>query len=244
MYLISHETTSPLAILDARRALLQEWRSNPERSFDRYANPFEQKWTWRYKFDFPKPVEALIRNMEDNLLDLALGLMPTDTSLTVDATRHYAGAFVYGPADYLNVHVDAGIHPTSGWKKAATALLYLDYGEPLEFWEGDNCTDEDPQLHALLTTVYPRAGTVVVFTNDDWAWHGVPVVGDSDTPRVLLTVSFLARDLPLESYSNMRERAFFVPRPGEEWSEKTYAVRDRRADSERYAEAYRAGVSE
>lgn len=242
MILISHENVAPVAILDARRDLLDNWYGAGT-GFDRYANPFEQKWTWRDKLAFPPSVEELIRIMESTLLDVAEGLVEPPVSLIPDATRHFAGAFIYSKGDYLNVHVDAGIHPTSGWQKAVTALLYLGQGEPLEFWDGDCCMDEDPQLRALLTTVYPRAGTVVLFTNDDTAWHGVPLVGDGDTPRVLLTVSFLARGLPRETYTNSRERAFFLPRPGEEWSEEMYALRDRRADSEHYSEAYRTGVT-
>lgn len=241
--LVSHESSSS-QLGDARTALLHAWMNGDDHRFDRYENPFERKWTWRDKHAFPTAVEAVIRNMEDGLLDAAHSLMPPDCELSVDHTRHYTGAFVYEHGDYLNVHVDAGIHPASGWRKAVTALVYLSPGAPLEFWEGDSCVEEEPRLLDAVMTLKPRAGTVVLFANDDWAWHGVPVQLSTD-PRALLTVSFLTRFIsPALGFANKRERAFFVPRPNEDWSTKMYAIRDRRADPEHYHEAYRSGVSE
>lgn len=239
---VSHNPFPVAALEMAHRVLIRSWMDGI--GFDRYENPFEQKWTWQDKFNFPQPVEDLIRNMEEYLLDAAAGLVPENCTLAIDQSRHYTGAFVYEHGDFLNVHVDAGVHPDTGWRKAVTALVYLNEGAPLEFWQGDSCMAEDPQLHEPMMVLKPYVGTVVLFVNDDYAWHGVPMQ-EADGQRTLLTVSFLARTLPVEEgFANTRERAFFLPRPGEEWSEKMYAIRDRRADAERYAEAYRSGISE
>lgn len=227
----------------AYNVLTQQWKDGI--GFDRYANPFEQKWAWRDKFALPPPVERMIRLMEESLLDAARGLMPNDEiELCVDQSRHYAGAFIYEKGDHLSVHVDAGVHPITGWRKAVTALLYLGEGAPLEFWEGDSCMAEDPRLYEEMMVLQPHDGMVVLFANDDRAWHGVPAHQKSG-PRVLLTVSFLARELPAEEgYRNQRERAYFIPRPEEEWTDEMFALRDQRAHPKYYAQAYRSVVPE
>jgi hypothetical protein len=158
--------------------------------------------------------------------------------VVADRWRHYAGVFRYLPGDHLGVHVDAGIHPASGLRKHVTAVLYFAAGAgDLELWQGDDCTrGEGPDVYNLIDTIRPGLGTLVLFENNDYAWHGT-ARNTSDEDRIVLTVSYLSG--AIDAFANKRQRAYFVPRPTEEWDADTYRLRDLRADAEHFAEAYR-----
>ena len=208
----------------------------PTAAFDRYDNPFEQKWALREKFGHAE-IGRLLLSLELMLPTVAEMF---DVSLEVDHLRHYAGIFKYNPGDRLDVHVDAGIHPKTGKRKHVTAVLYFGAGAgPLEFWRGDNCTDHDPEVYESIAEIEPTHGALVFFENNDRAWHGTRM-NDSSDPRVVATVSYLSDQV--EAFKNKRQRAFFVPRPGEYWDDKTYDLRNKRASSDNYAQVYRAGA--
>lgn len=207
--------------------------------FDRYSNPFEQKYALRDKFNLPKSVDALIVRLEYLKEEIS---QLFNIELHQDETRHYTGVFKYEKGDKLDVHVDAGINPINGLRKHVTAILYL--GSPigeegssdLELWAGTSCTDPEPELWGLSRDISAAHGHLVIFENTDYAWHGVPV-HDIEAPRIVLTVSFLSK--AIDAFKNQRQRAFFMPRPSENWDKKLYKLRDIRADSTRYSEAYR-----
>jgi hypothetical protein len=208
-------------------------------AFDRYDNPFEQKWALRDKFRLPPAVDAIVHGLERAYMDVGRLL---GAELIPDRGRHYMGVFRYEPGDRLDVHVDAGIHPGTGHRKHATILVYLGNGAGnLELWEGTSSTDEvAPRVRGVIDVIPPSHGRVVLFENNDHAWHGVRPNSEG-SGRLVVTVSYLS--LAIDRWDNRRERAFFVPRPDEEWDEATYALRDVRADPDRHAEVYRAGVS-
>ncbi len=211
-------------------------------AFDRYENPFEQKWALCDKFQHTDAIGDMFNYLE---------LLITQASETFglwlqpDWTRHYAGLFKYQEGDKLDVHVDAGIHPKSpSLRKHVTALLYLgDAGGPLEFWAGRNCTEEpwpgEPNLAFCCAQIHPTNGKVVLFENNDFAWHGVRAYHGEET-RMVATVSFLSDRL--DAFKNRRQRAFFVPRPDEKWSPEVWALRDQRAHSTLHKGVYRTGV--
>lgn len=227
------------------RAHAEVLRTGPE-YWGRYDNPFERKWTWPDKRHLPQQVESLIRQLETTWLHEARHIFGIET-LRADLDRHYAGVFKYDAGDKLDVHVDAGICPTNGMRKHVTAVLYLGeigQGGELEFWEGSACTRKrgphdapDINVAQVIRAIKPDNGTLVFFENTDYAWHGVANY-PSGPPRVVLTVSYLSDEV--DAFDNKRQRAFFVPRPGDVWDVETYRLRDRRADPERYKEVYRA----
>lgn len=208
----------------------------PDEAFDRYESPFEAKLTLREKRDLPSGIAGVFRKLESNDFVEDVSAM-FGAELVADRWRHYAGVFRYLPGDYLGVHVDAGIHPTSGLRKHVTAVLYLGGSGALELWNGYNCMAEDAQVVGVTDAIEPAFGTLVLFENNDRAWHAA-ARNDSDQERIVLTVSYLSG--AVDAFANRRQRAFFVPRPTEEWSPETYRLRDLRADAERYREAYRA----
>jgi hypothetical protein len=224
-----------------------EIRAMPPERFDRYDNPFEAKLTLRDKSGMfvdrfsLNAWSTIMEELESNdWLEHVSELFGVE--LVADRWRHYAGVFRYLPGDHLGVHVDAGIHPASGLRKHVTAVLYFGAGAgDLELWQGTHCnevTSERPLLHEVIDTIRPGLGTVVLFENNDYAWHGT-AHNTSDEDRIVLTVSYLSA--AIDAFANKRQRAFFVPRPSEEWSVETYALRDLRADAEHFAEAYRGG---
>lgn len=215
---------------------LAEVEELPDEAFDFYDTPFERKHTLRDKRDLPLSIAALV-----HMLELATStttrLFELRSPLLMDKERHYCGVFRYQPGAHLGVHVDAGIHPPTGLRKMVTALLYLgDGGAALNFWLGDDCTEPEPAVRQLAERIDPQHGTLVFFENSDQAWHSVSVQLE-EQPRTVITVSYLSADI--EAFQNMRQRAYFVPEPGETWTPETYELRDLRADAEHYAEAYR-----
>lgn len=208
-------------------------------AWERYDNPFEQKAVVARRLSRQYPLNRIRAWMNGALRRCAertfgLSLAPTD---------QWSGFMRYSPGDRLSVHVDAGVHPETGQRKAVTALLYLSDGAPLEFWDGDNCNEGDPRLHGIQETVAAETGLVVLFVNHDYAWHGVGEQQDGD--RYVATVSYvLAPYRPQADWAltNPRAKAYFVPRPGEEWTEEMYRLRDERADAATAAGVYRRGV--
>jgi len=208
----------------------------PEDAFDRYSNPFEQKYTLRDKFHLPVSLDLLIQTLEH---DASRFSQLFGISLYPDQLRHYCGVFKYIKGDKLDVHVDAGIHPQVKMRKHVTAVLYLgDEMAPLELWNGENCAQDNPRIIKIANSITPEHGTLVVFENNDYAWHGVPIC-ESEAPRTIVTVSYLSD--AIDAFDNKRQRAFFVPRPWEQWTTEQYELRNKRADPERYREVYRVG---
>jgi hypothetical protein len=226
----------------ARLACLQVMEYEDE-AFDVYHNPFEYKMTLKQKFAFgSSPLGNLLTSMEGELRYLAETLF--DAKLEVDVSRHYASVFRYPKGSYLLPHVDAGLHPVTGQRKHITAVCYLSgtghrlpNGGDLQFWMGDNCAEGEPRLRGpVWRHVEPKVGRVVLFENNDYAWHGMhKYLGEQE--RVVVTVSYLSDDV--DRFLNQRTRAFFVPHPNKPWDEGTYQMRDMRADPDRYKDAYR-----
>lgn len=206
----------------------------PDSDFDELTNPFESKLVVRDKFNLSLVLEAAIRRLE-NMVSAASTMFDIP-SLEIDHTRHYAGVFRYPTSGYLSAHVDAGIHPISRKRKHITVLLYLAGSGDLELWQGENCTLLDPQLFQRVESIAPDKGRVIIFENNDFAWHSAaPNTSDSD--RIVLTVSFISNEV--NAFLNKRERAFFAPRPTEKWTDEQYELRNKRASTTEYADAYR-----
>lgn len=220
-------------------SILEEVQAMPKDLFDRYDNPFEQKWTLRDKTAMPYWTGEMLNAIEQSWIEDAMRIY-RDDSLKVDMNRHYAGLFVYDDGDGLGVHVDAGIHPISHLRKLVTVLLYIGHGQSdLEFWDGTHPMDShEPQVYRLGTSIHPEHGMLVMFENTDYAWHGV--ARNHGEPRIVLTASYLSPDI--FRHRNMRQRAYFVPRPNERWMPSTIALRDTRADAEAFHTAYRTGA--
>lgn len=215
----------------------------PDEAWDRYANPFEQKFTLRDKFKFPPLLSTLFDYLTSepfvNHLSDVVGY-----DLILDATRNFWGVHKYGPGDKLDIHVDAGFHPTMGLKKQITLGIYLssewkeEYGCKLEIWRGENCANNDAKLLEKVDSIAPLFNRLVLFTCNDYAWHGnpEPATCPPGSKRIFITLSYLSENT---ADKNKRKKAFFVARPEDPEDAEKDKLRLLRADSEKYKEVYR-----
>ena len=225
------------------KELQNEILNIPLSQWDRYDNPFEQKFTLRDKFNFPQLLTILFNELTSeqfvsNLSDIV------GYNLLLDTTRNFWGIHTYKPGDKLDIHVDAGLHPTLGLKKQVTLGIYLSYqwdenfGCELEIWRGDNGANPDAKIHEKITSIAPIFNRMIMFTCNDYAWHGnpIPSSGSEDSRRVFITLSYLSENF---EDSNKKVKAFFVPRPDDPEDLEKDRLRFLRADPEKYKEIYR-----
>lgn len=203
--------------IDEALALQYEILSLPSDRWDRYANPFERKWTLKDKNlkIFEKLTsDEFMRDMESEF----------DCRLIRDETKLYWGVHIFEDGDYLDMHLDASVHPVQKLRKHLTVGLYLskdwkpENGGNLEFSDG--------------TTVAPFFNTLVAFECTPDTWHGSPkpTVCKNNEKRIFVTVSFLSDQTP----DTLREKALF--RTENNYVKKVLAAR--RADSSMYKDMY------
>ena len=214
------------------------------KEWDRYENPFEQKYTLRDKYNFPENLKKLFEILSSSEFIDTLS-KKLNVKLFEDKTRNFWGVHKYKNGDKLDIHVDAGYHPSINLKKEVTLGIYLssdwkeEYGCHLEIWKGDNCTDVKPVLHEKIASIAPMFNRLVLFTNDDYSWHGNPDPVSFDninSKRIFITLSYLSEEFHRK---NKRVKAFFIKTPDEEENEEKDRLRELRADAEKYKEVYR-----
>lgn len=229
--------------LNYAEKLQKEILSIPDDDWDRYDNPFEQKYTLRDKFNFPPLLVGLFETLQsDNFVNELSNLC--GHQLLLDETRNFWGVHKYDQNDKLDIHVDAGVHPTNGLKKQITLGIYLssewkpEYGCELEIWEGGNALSNKAKIYKKINSIAPIFNRLVIFTCDDYSWHGnpTPAAGPKDSHRLFITMSYLSNNIVDK---NKRPKAFFVPRPEDPVDENKDRLRFLRADPEKYKEIYR-----
>jgi Rps23 Pro-64 3,4-dihydroxylase Tpa1-like proline 4-hydroxylase len=146
--------------IDFAQQIQTEIINLPEEAWDRYNNPFEQKYTLRDKYNFPPSLQRLFQELtSDGFVQKLSKLFGYE--LLLDTTRNFWGVHTYGPGDKLDIHVDAGIHPTLKLKKQLTLGIYLSYewkdhyGCDLELWKGDNSANNDAKLQEKIISISP-----------------------------------------------------------------------------------------
>ena len=215
----------------------------PESAWDRYDNPFEQKYTLRDKNAFPPLLNRLFHQFEspefvDHLSEIC------GYRLVRDPTRNFWGVHKYKTGDKLDIHVDAGLHPTTHQKKQLTLGMYLsknwkeEYGCQLEAWRGDSVGTEFPRIYEKVESIAPNFNRAVMFTCNDYAWHGNPVSAGcpSDACRIFVTISYLSDE---HHDTNKRTKAYFVARPDDLPDPDKDRLRPLRADPENCRDIYR-----
>lgn len=224
-------------------SLQNEILSLPSQAWDRYENPFEQKFTLRDKNTFPPLLQSLFTYLESkDCIDRLSAIC--GYSLYADTTRNFWGVHVYKPGDKLDIHVDAGIHPHMKKKKQLTLGLYLssnwkeEYGCQLEIWEGDSAAFQNPKLYKKISTIAPLFNRLVLFTCNDYAWHGNPEPAScpETARRIFITMSYMSDN---DSDNNKKVKALFIARPGDPEDKNKEELRQIRADPERYKDIYR-----
>jgi hypothetical protein len=215
----------------------------PIEQWDRYNNPFEQKYTVRNKFNLPPKCMELFNYLESdefiNYLSKIVGY-----KLIKDEYRNFWGIHKYNDGDYLDIHVDAGIHPNNKLKKQITLGFYFssNWKEEnlghLEIWEGTNAGFDNAKIIKCIDKVLPKFNTMIFFENNDFSWHGNPsqINIKNGENRIFFTLSYLSEN---QGNINKRQKAFFVPKPDDEYNEEKDKLRFLRADPEKYKNIYR-----
>lgn len=223
--------------------LQDEILTYPDSKWDRYDNPFEQKFTFNKKNEFGENVQKLFDLFESNEFIKELSCLFQKT-LYKDEYKHYWGIHKYNDKDYLDIHVDAGIHPKSKQKKQVTLGLYLsknwkeENNGHLQLWKGTNACKNNARIISCEKSILPIFNRLVLFECNDFSWHGNPVAVSckSDEKRIFVTMSYMSEE---KSDLNKRQRAFFVPRPTDKYNKKKEELRFLRSDPKKYAQVYR-----
>jgi Rps23 Pro-64 3,4-dihydroxylase Tpa1-like proline 4-hydroxylase len=228
--------------IDLANSIQEEILNLPDSAWDRYNNPFEQKYTLRDKYSFPPLTNKLFEELQSEEFIHHLSEI-CGYKLTIDPTRNFWGIHKYRNGDRLDIHVDAGLHPVTKQKKQLTFGLYLSYnwkesyGCHLEVWRGTNANKE-PKLLNKVYSICPQFNRAIIFTNNDYSWHGnpTPASGEDDSKRIFITISYLSNNI---SDENKRTKALFIKHPDEEQDNEKDRLRLLRADPEQYKYIYR-----
>ncbi len=216
--------------------------------WDRYSNPFEQKYTLRNKNNLPPSLNKLFTYLTSKQFVDHLSKVVGE-ELSLDEQKNWWGVHTYDNNDYLDIHVDAGIHPVTKDKKHVTLGIYLskdwteENGGYLEIWRGDSAVNDDAKLHACVNRILPSFNKLILFTCDDYSWHGnpVPISCPNKEKRIFITLSYVSKNHG-EHFTNTRQKAFFVRRPTDPEDPEKDKLRLLRADPEKYKEVYRVNT--
>lgn len=239
MYFVKENALPEAIAINARNEIL----NIENERWDRYDNPFENKYTLRDKNNLPPTVTSIFEYLTSAEFLEKLSTI-YDIKLYNEPTKNWWGVHKYDDGDKLDIHVDAGLHPISKQKKQLTLGIYLskdwkeENGGHLEIWEGENSVNNDAKLTECKEKVLPTFNTLVSFECNDYAWHGNPhpVNCKNGEKRIFLTISYVS-----EKYDdlNKREKAFFIKHPDEPDNEEKNKLRLLRADPVKYKEVYR-----
>jgi len=230
--------------VDFAKSIQTEILAISEEEFDRYENPFEQKYTLRDKYNYPPNLSELMKNLTSDSFVSELSKL-TGYQLINDHNRNFWGVHKYKTGDKLDIHVDAGKHPNFDLKKQVTLGIYLSsnwdpsYGCELEIWEGDNASRNDAKIHKIVNKIAPIFNRLIIFTCNDYSWHGNPETvktSDENSFRIFVTLSYLSNN---QTDENKRVKAFFVSRPNDPFDPEKDKLRILRADPEKYKDIYK-----
>lgn len=253
---LSYTSTLPYSHLAIENVLPQDFALKcqeeilniPKSEWDRYSNPFEQKYTLRDKNKLPPTVNQLFNYLSSDFFVSHLSSVVGE-KLYLDPNKNWWGVHTYDNGDYLDIHTDAGVHPITKQKKHVTIGLYLSYkwteenGGHLEIWSGDSTVCKDAKLFECNHRILPSFNKLIIFTCNDYAWHGnpVPVSCPNDEKRIFLTLSYVSENHS-EHFSNSRTKAFFIKRPQDPEDPEKDKLRLLRADGEKYKDVYRTSM--
>jgi Rps23 Pro-64 3,4-dihydroxylase Tpa1-like proline 4-hydroxylase len=213
----------------------QEILELPDSAFDRYDNPFEQKFTLRDKNAYPPKLQELLSMLtSDEFVEKLSNL--TGYKLINDIDRNFWGVHKYKTNDKLDIHLDAGVHPRNGLTKQVTLGIYLshnwkdEYGCELEVWKGDQT-----KLECCVEKIVPKFNRLIIFTCTPVSWHGNPNPVNSDGTRIFVTCSYLSQHVQ----DNKRPKAYFIARPDDPPDPEKDRLRELRAHPIYYKDVYR-----
>jgi hypothetical protein len=155
--------------------------------------------------DIPTPIQSIFNFFHTDEFTHYVQALTCHKQLVSDTSMRWSGLRIMLPGSSQKIHSDARIHPENKLRKEITCLLYLnkEYQKTkdtgcLEIWDDSmtNCVHE----------IEPLNNRLVLFVNNDKAYHGVPFV---KTERKAITWSILTK----QAATSTRSKALFVSRP-------------------------------
>ena len=231
-----HYISTEALDIDYAKQLQEEILNMDIQLFDQMNNWFEQKYLLHDKTKIPTKCMEFFHYLQSDIFIKELSTL-IDIPLLPDTDRHFWGIHKFKNGDRLDVHLDAGIYHKNKKKKVVTLGFYLSYNWDasknkgyLELWEGDPCTEENYKLHNCAIKIPPNFNTMIIFINNDKAWHGSSdaVICSDNSERIFLTCSYLTelehvKNIPF--MKNTLEKALFIQRPNDPFSlEKQKAI--------------------
>ena len=216
----------------------------PDEKWDRYNNPFEDKFTLRNKWEMPIFLHSLFEELQTEEFVKKLENL-SGKKLFLDRHRHFWGVHKFHNGDKLDLHLDAEMHPQTLQKKQLTLGIYLttenwkpENNGNIELWE----SDDGGNLTKCFKSIEPRFNRFIIFDNSEKSWHGAPekIVCDESQKRIFFTMSYMSGEKV--NYKNCRQRAFFAERPHDNWTQEKINLRNLRCDPLRFSEAYRTTI--
>lgn len=168
-----------------------EWPDMHSPAWVRYADDHSNKYASRGWAGIGRAGQWILQRMAEFSSPL-IGVAWPDLEL------HGAGLHVIPPGGHLSLHLDAAVHPVTGWRRVASGVLFLD--DWREEWGGALSLGAKAERR-----IYPEAGKLAVFACGENAWHAVErVTGPS--PRRTLALFWWG---PPDSDSSTRDKAEF-----------------------------------
>jgi hypothetical protein len=165
------------------RAAEAEWPDKRWPWWHVYGDSNARKLASKDPLRLPPACQLLIHS----LAALPVGEWFQDDRVFPDLTLHGAGLHDMGPNGHLERHLDSDHHPTLGWKREISGVLFLnsrwddDWGGALQLLDADGQT--------VIQEFVPRANRLVLFRCHEQAWHRVqPVSCTPDESRKTLAM--------------------------------------------------------
>jgi len=190
-------------------------------NWDRYNNIFEQKYTFRDKYNFPDSFKILFKYLTSNSFIKELNIL-TGLNLINDPYRLFWGIHKFENNDKLDIHLDAGKHLQTHQIKAITLGIYLSYDWKeenkghLEIWDGDDISiNEKPIIYNCIEKILPKFNRLIIFECNNKLWHGAPesCICLNNEKRFFITLSYLINLTNSDYFQNIRYKAYFIKRP-------------------------------
>lgn len=222
----------------------------PDEKWDRYSNPFENKNTLRDKHNLPPHCNQLFDYLVSDKFVRELSEFVQE-DLYIDPTKQWWGIHTYNNGDFLDIHSDAGLHPTNKLKKHLTLGIYLSKnwteknGGYLEIWDGTSINSLVPKLNKCVDKFLPKFNSLILFNCTNNGWHGnpEPIVVEKDEKRIFVTISYLSKNFS-KNYSNKLEKAFFIETPHNKYDSEKEKLRNLRCQTQTCKSIYNINHAE
>lgn len=158
---------------DVAAACARSFPFSDANTWTNYLHVNEKKFGLDKRNSIPPTLLDLVSNLQSLDFTKSLSSLTSIPGLIADEDLTGGGLHQIHPGGFLNIHSDFLIHPHKhNLERRINLILFLspdwksEYGGNLEFW--------DKEMTACITRVEPRFNRCVIFTTDEYSYHGCP----------------------------------------------------------------------